>query len=120
HCESRRLLLTLLPLATGTAMGVNAGWVGRALAADSPSASKDTEPPEPPANLPPLKVTIDKARVDLAEHHLEVKMTRPAGRVELKIFDESGFSLAEVSQSFLGKPPGAPLVVRWHPSSDDP
>jgi outer membrane protein OmpA-like peptidoglycan-associated protein len=75
---------------------------------------------QPPPELPPLEIQIDKQRVDLDKHRLEVRMSRPAGRVELKVYDEMGILVAEVNQSFEGKPARAPLVVRWEPSSNEP
>jgi outer membrane protein OmpA-like peptidoglycan-associated protein len=72
------------------------------------------------AKLPPLAVTIDKARVDLDRHRLEVKMSRKAGHVEIKVYDASGFTIAEEQHDFEGRPPNSTLVVTWSPKSNDP
>jgi outer membrane protein OmpA-like peptidoglycan-associated protein len=75
------------------------------------------EPAE--TQLPPLKVTIDKSKVDLDAHHLEVRLSRTASHVSIKVFGESGALLTEEQQDFSGKPAGTPLVVTWHPSSGE-
>ncbi len=72
------------------------------------------------AKLPPLKVTIDRSKVDLADHHLEVKLSRTAQSVHIKVIDDSGDVLAEEDHDFNGKPAGTPLVVTWSPKNDDP
>lgn len=75
---------------------------------------------EPGASLPPLEVFIDKSRVDLERHRLEVTMSRAADRIELKVFGESGRLLAQVTERFQTKPARALLTVRWVPESDEP
>jgi outer membrane protein OmpA-like peptidoglycan-associated protein len=85
-------------------------------------APADSKPPkaEGDKQLPPLKVTVDRAKVDLAAHRLEVKMSRTAGSVKIKVTDESGAEIAEEEHSFEGKPAGTALVVTWKPKSKDP
>jgi len=65
-----------------------------------------------------LKVMVDKGKVDLKGHRLEVKMSRPAGKVKITVYDESNAVLAAEEQSFSGRPGGTPLIVTWTPSSD--
>ncbi len=72
------------------------------------------------ANLPPLKVEIDRSKVDLEAHRLEVKLSREASHVRIKVLGESGAVLAEEEHKFPGAAAGTPLVVTWHPSSDEP
>ena len=67
-----------------------------------------------------LKVMVDKGKVDLKGHRLEVKMSRPAGKVKIIVYDESNAVLADEEQSFSGRPGGTPLIVTWSPSSDAP
>lgn len=67
-----------------------------------------------------LKVMVDKGKVDLKGHRLEVKMSRPAGKVKIIVYDESNAVLADEEQSFSGRPGGTPLIVTWNPSSDAP
>jgi len=65
-----------------------------------------------------LDVIIDKSKVDLKEHRLEVKMNHVAAKVTIKVFDESGAVLANQEHEFAGVAAGSPLVVTWSPSSD--
>jgi outer membrane protein OmpA-like peptidoglycan-associated protein len=66
-----------------------------------------------------LKVAVDKTKVDMKAHRLEVKMSRPAGKVKIKVFAESNAVLADDEQDFTGRPGGTPLIVTWNPSSDE-
>jgi outer membrane protein OmpA-like peptidoglycan-associated protein len=68
---------------------------------------------------PPLRIQVDKSKVNLKEHRLEVKMSREAGKVSLVVTGESGATLAEEEQDFSGRPAGAPLLVTWKASSDE-
>ena len=68
----------------------------------------------------PLKVQVDKTKVDLKQHRLEVKMSHPAGKVKIQVFADSDALLADEEQDFTGRPGGAPLIVTWTPSSDAP
>jgi outer membrane protein OmpA-like peptidoglycan-associated protein len=72
------------------------------------------------AKLPPLKVSIDRSKVDLADHHLEVKLSRAAESVHIKVMDDSGDVLADETQDFKNKPAGTPLIVTWSPKNDSP
>ncbi len=65
-----------------------------------------------------LKVQVDKGKVDMKAHRLEVKMSRPAGKVKIQVYAESEAQLADEEQDFTGRPAGTPLIVTWHPSSD--
>ena len=66
----------------------------------------------------PLKVQVDKTKVDLKAHRLEVKMSHPAGKVKIEVYADSEAQLADEEQDFTGRPAGAPLIVTWTPSSD--
>jgi len=86
-------------------------------------AGARAEPETPPASSAPaprtgLEILIDKSKVDLKEHRLEVKMNHPAGRVTIKVFDESGVVLADEEHDFSGRAAGSALGVSWSPSSD--
>jgi outer membrane protein OmpA-like peptidoglycan-associated protein len=72
-----------------------------------------------PAKRPALQVLIDRAKVDLAGHSLEVRLSRAAEKVNLKVFGSSGAILAEVEKPFNGAPAGTVLVMTWTPSSDE-
>jgi outer membrane protein OmpA-like peptidoglycan-associated protein len=67
-----------------------------------------------------LDILIDKSRVDLKEHRLEVKMNHVASKVTIKVYDDTGAVLADQEQDFSGRAPGTTLVVAWAPSSDAP
>jgi outer membrane protein OmpA-like peptidoglycan-associated protein len=84
------------------------------LATSGPLAAAD-----PPAQLPALKVMIDKSKVDLPHHKLEVRLSRAADRVRLKVYGESGAVLAENEKSWSGAAAGTPLEMTWSPSSDE-
>jgi outer membrane protein OmpA-like peptidoglycan-associated protein len=75
-----------------------------------------------PQAAPPsaLKIQVDKSKVDLKAHRLEVKMSKPAGKVKIQVVAESGAILADEEQDFTGRPGGSPLIVTWTPSSDAP
>ncbi len=102
-------------------------WVAFFVCALLPArAMADVGPPAegtqaaPPPKKPALQVSIDRAKVDLAGHSLEVKLSRVADKVTLKVFGQSGAVLAEVEKSFTGAAAGTALVVTWEPSSDEP
>jgi outer membrane protein OmpA-like peptidoglycan-associated protein len=79
-------------------------------------------PPRPfPAQdkHPSLQVMIDRDKVDLPGHKLEVKLSRAADKIKLKVFGVSGAVLAEVEKAFGGAAPGTALEVVWSPSSDE-
>jgi outer membrane protein OmpA-like peptidoglycan-associated protein len=67
-----------------------------------------------------LKVQVDKTKVDMKAHRLEVKMSRPAGKVKITVYGESNAVLADDEQDFSGRAGGTPLIVTWNPSSDEP
>ncbi len=64
---------------------------------------------------PPLKIEIDKSRVDLALRQLELKLTRPAQKVSIKVYGVDGgkVPLVQDEQDFAGRAAGEPLVVTW-------
>jgi outer membrane protein OmpA-like peptidoglycan-associated protein len=67
----------------------------------------------------PLQVQVAKSKVDMKEHRLEVRMSRTASEVKIKVFGESGAVLADEVHDFSGRRPGTPLIVTWSPSSDE-
>jgi outer membrane protein OmpA-like peptidoglycan-associated protein len=69
---------------------------------------------------PALQVQVDKSKVDLKAHRLEVRMSRPAGKVKIEVTSDSEAVLADEEHDFSGRPAGTPLVVTWTPSSDAP
>jgi len=67
----------------------------------------------------PLRVQVDKAKVELKQHRLEVKMSHPAGKVKITVVGESGATLADEEHDFAGHAAGDALGVTWSPSSDE-
>ncbi len=90
----------------------------------APSAG-GAAPPTAPAPSPgprtrfPLDLVIDKSKVDLVEHHLELRASRDLARVTIKVTGDSGAVLADDSRDLPPQPAGKPLVVGWSPSSDE-
>jgi len=87
-----------------------------ALAVD---ARADDPPAPDAAKTGKLEVSIDRSKVDLAGHRLEVKLNRPAEKVRLKVIGESGAVLAEKEESFKGAAAGTALLVSWESSSPE-
>ena len=70
------------------------------------------------SSRPVPQIQIDKSKVDLAGHHLEMRLSVPPTEVEIKVLADSGEVLAEERHDFTGQPAGAPLTVTWTPSND--
>ena len=81
-------------------------------------AEGEETPPVSAERPTKLDVVIDKSKVDLKEHRLEVKMNHVAAKVTIKVLDESGAVLADQEHDFSGAAAGSPLIVTWSPSSD--
>jgi len=64
-------------------------------------------------------MTVDKSRVDLRAHRLEVVFSRDADNVALKVIGESGVTLAEQDTDVSSAAPGTPVVISWSPSSEE-
>jgi outer membrane protein OmpA-like peptidoglycan-associated protein len=93
-----------------------------AIALGLPAVAVADEAPKRNAaeQLAPLQVQVDKAKVDLNAHRLELRMSRPAAKVTIKVQGDSGAILADETHDFSGEPAEAPLTVTWSPSSDEP
>ena len=63
------------------------------------------------------QLQVDKAKVDLANHRLELRMSLPPAEVEIKVISDTGEELADERHDFTGQAAGSPLVVTWTPSS---
>jgi outer membrane protein OmpA-like peptidoglycan-associated protein len=63
-----------------------------------------------------LSVVLDKSRVDLANGRMEMQVSIPDGRVELKIISATdGSTLVEHDQSFTDHAAKDPFIVKWAP-----
>jgi len=117
-------LLALVPFAALAALVLIDLIDGRSAyaqeASPAPSASTSPSPPSGAHARVPLDLVIDKSKVDLAEHHLEVRASRDLERVTIKVVGDSGAVLADDSRDLAPQPAGKPLVVGWSPSSDEP
>lgn len=91
--------------------------LGGALCVTAPSRAENSPSQR---DLPPLEVQLDKANVDLEGHRLELRMSRKAGHVELRVFDDSGLVLAEEDHDFSGRPARSRLIVTWSPKTSAP
>lgn len=83
------------------------------------SRAETTPTQEAPSKMPPLQVLIDKSKIDLENSRLELKMSRTASHVELKVTDAEGNLIAKGKQDFSGKAPGTPLLVQWAPKNGE-
>ena len=67
-----------------------------------------------------VEVSVDKSRVDLARGRMEMQVSIPEGRVEVKIISATdGSTLVDHEQSFADHLPETPLVVRWDAQAKD-
>ncbi|WP_437601698.1 OmpA family protein [Sorangium sp. So ce590] len=90
----------------------------------APAAARGDGPAPAPAQgaqarPPALEVTIDRAKVDIKGRQIEVKLSRAAAKVRIKVVGQSGAVLAEEEKPFGGAAAGTPLAVTWTPSSDE-
>jgi outer membrane protein OmpA-like peptidoglycan-associated protein len=64
----------------------------------------------------PLTVVIDKAKVDAVRGRMEMLVSIPEGKVEVKVISATdGTTLVEHEQEFADHQTGLPLVVTWKP-----
>jgi outer membrane protein OmpA-like peptidoglycan-associated protein len=69
---------------------------------------------------PELTVVIDKAKVDVARGRMEMLVSIPDGKVEVKILSATdGATLVEHEQEFADRQTGLPLVVQWKPQAKE-
>lgn len=66
-----------------------------------------------------LRVQVDKSHA-LDEHWMEIRMSRPPGKIQLTVKTEEGALIADVVEDFTGRPANAPLRVRWQQSPEQP
>lgn len=72
----------------------------------------DTKVGEPP------RIELRPSDVDEPNHKITVRITEPAGKIELDIIGDGGKPIANVVQQFKGEAPGTPLVVTWKQADD--
>ena len=66
-----------------------------------------------------VQVTVDRAKVNLAGHTLQVVLNRPAQMIHVKVVGDAGTVLSDADLPFHGEAAGTPLTCSWTPSSDE-
>ncbi len=61
----------------------------------------------------PLRLTFDQKDLDLEQRQLTFRISRPAGKAELRVLMDTGKYAFDGELPFSGEPAGAPLTVRW-------
>lgn len=68
---------------------------------------------------PPLQVDIDKSKVDLKEHHLELRASHDLVKVSITVTGDSG-NVLDAQTIETPQPANVPLVLRWTPLNEEP
>lgn len=68
---------------------------------------------------PPLRVEIDKSKVDLKEHHLELRASHDLVKVTIKVTGDSG-NVLDAQTIDSPQPANTPLVFHWTPVDEEP
>lgn len=61
----------------------------------------------------PPKIQIAAQDVDEDHRKITVRISQPAGKLELDVMGDDGRPIANLSKSFTGEAPGTPLTVNW-------
>jgi outer membrane protein OmpA-like peptidoglycan-associated protein len=61
----------------------------------------------------PPKIAIQPSDVDEAGRKITVRLSEPAGKIEVDLTGDDGKPIDNVSQLFKGEAPGTPLTVTW-------
>jgi outer membrane protein OmpA-like peptidoglycan-associated protein len=75
---------------------------------------------EPAGAVGPLRISIDRSKVDLKQHRLEVVLSREAAKITIKVTGDSGATLAEDEIDLSGRAAGPALAVTWAPATEEP
>ncbi|MBM4344086.1 MAG: OmpA family protein [Deltaproteobacteria bacterium] len=62
-------------------------------------------------DVPKIQLTADD--VDEAKRQMTVRLSEPAGKIELDVTGDDGKPIDNVTAKFAGEAPGTPLVVKW-------
>ena len=62
----------------------------------------------------PAKLSLDKSKVDLDKHELEMTSSRKTSKVEVEVKGAQGEDLGTTSVPFDAAAPGTPLKVKWN------
>jgi outer membrane protein OmpA-like peptidoglycan-associated protein len=91
-----------------------------AAAGDARAGGKSRKPTRTAPTAAPLVIKVDKSKVDLKEHRLEITLSRSTAKLTLRVEGESGATLAEDERELSGGPPWSPVILTWTPSSSEP
>ncbi len=108
-----------MPPTLAVAAGFCAAFALAVTPAEAKKAAKKPAAAPLPAGKSVFRVEVDKSHA-LDEHWMEIRMSRPPGKVLLTVKTEEGAIIDDVQEDFTGKPAGAPLVVRWQQTKDQP
>jgi len=64
-----------------------------------------------------LRITYDRAHLDLEHGRLEFQVSRPPAKAELAVIGEDGKEQSSAEQSLAGQRPGAWLAIAWKPTA---
>ena len=67
----------------------------------------------------PPKIQIAPADVDENGRKITVRLSEPAGKLELDVMGDDGKPIANISKTFKGEAPGTPLTVTWEQKADE-
>lgn len=62
-----------------------------------------------------LEVSYDYGHVDVENHTMEFRLSRPAASAELVVMGDDGKELATAKATYKGEPPGTWLSISWQP-----
>jgi outer membrane protein OmpA-like peptidoglycan-associated protein len=65
------------------------------------------------------RISIDRSKVDLKQHRLEIVLSREATKLTYQVTGDSGAVLADQETDLTGRPAGVPLVVTWSPTTEE-
>jgi outer membrane protein OmpA-like peptidoglycan-associated protein len=105
-----RTLLTLVAMTVA---------LGPAASADEPAPASPTAVTRVAPPRVPLQLVIDKAKVDLKGHRLELRASRDLVKVTVHVVGDSGAVLAHEVIDLASYRAGTPLVVGWTPLNDE-
>jgi outer membrane protein OmpA-like peptidoglycan-associated protein len=75
---------------------------------------KQTQPLDFDAEIVgPARLTVDKSKVDLAVHALEIVSSRKTSRIDVEVTSDQGQNLGVTDIPFDRAPAGTPLKVTW-------
>ncbi len=68
----------------------------------------------------PVKLELDKSKVDMENHTLVLKSSRKCQKIEVEVTGDLGQDLGKTTVDFGGAAPGTPLEVKWNQGDGNP